>query len=260
MLTRMHPVEIRIGFAPSLHLFLGPERRTADPAGAAPVRCDGVSSLGHVVESLGVPLTEVGALRVDGRPADPGHVPADGQTVEVADVAKPQSLADPDGPDSGAAPRFLLDIHLGTLARRMRLLGLDTAYENPDIGDAALAARSAAERRIMLSRDRGLLRRRELYAGAFVYSHRPDEQLDDVLTRFAPPLAPWTRCTACNGELAALSKEAARGRLPDGTERTYDTFAACADCGQAYWRGAHFARLDAIVEHARSVVARAGGR
>jgi hypothetical protein len=230
MLTRMHPVEIRIGFAPSLHLFPGPERRSADPAGAAPVRCDGVSSLGHVVESLGVPLTEVGALRVDGRPAGAG---------------------------GGSAPRFLLDIHLGTLARRMRLLGLDTAYENPDIGDAALAALSAAEQRIMLSRDHGLLRRRELYAGAFVYSHRPDEQLDDVLARFAPPLAPWTRCAACNGELAALSKDAARGRLPDGTERTYDTFAACADCGQAYWRGAHFERLNAIVEHARSVVERA---
>lgn len=258
MLTGMHPVEIRIGFAPSLHLFLGPERRSTDPAEAAPVRCDGVSSLGHVVESLGVPLTEVGALRVDGRPAEAGQVPADGQTVEVADVAKPQSFADCGGPD--AAPRFLLDIHLGTLARRMRLLGLDTAYEKPDIGDAALAARSAAERRIMLSRDRGLLRRRELYAGAFVYSHRPDEQLDDVLARFAPPLAPWIRCTACNGVLTALSKDAAHGRLPDGTERTYDTFAACADCGQAYWRGAHFARLNAIVEHARSVVERAAAR
>jgi hypothetical protein len=198
-----------------------------------------------------VPLTEVGGLRVDGRPVDPGHVPAPGESVQVAAVAKPQAVGSAAG---DAAPRFLLDIHLGTLARRMRLLGLDTAYENPDIGDAALAARSAAEQRIMLSRDRGLLRRRELYAGAFVYSHRPDEQLDDILTRFAPPLAPWTRCTACNGKLAALTKDQARGRLPDGTERTYDTFAECTACGQAYWRGAHYARLTAIVEHAREVV------
>jgi uncharacterized protein with PIN domain len=247
----MDPVEIRIGFAPSLHLFLGPAHR-AEPPAAATVRCDGVSSLGHVVESLGVPLTEVGWLRVDGRAAGAGHVPADGETVEVAAVAKPQTV----GAAAGAgAPRFLLDIHLGTLARRMRLLGLDTAYENPDIGDAALAALSAAEQRVMLSRDRGLLRRRELYAGAFVYSHRPDEQLDDVLTRFAPPLAPWTRCTACNGELASITKDQARGRLPDGTERTYDTFAECTACGQAYWRGAHYERLNAIVEHARRLTA-----
>jgi hypothetical protein len=248
----MDPVEIRIGFAPSLHVFLGPAYRAA-AAEPAPLRCDGVSSLGHVVESLGVPLTEVGALRVDGHEVDTGHVPAPGESVEVAAVAKPQTVG---GADGDAGPRFLLDIHLGTLARRMRLLGIDTAYENPDIGDAALAARSAAQQRIMLSRDRGLLRRRELFAGAFVYSHRPDEQLDDVLTRFAPPLAPWTRCTSCNGELKALTKDEARGRLPDGTERTYDTFAECTACGQAYWRGAHYARLHAIVEHARELVGR----
>ena len=109
----------------------------------------------------------------------------------------------------------------------------------------------------MLSRDRGLLRRRELFAGAFVYSHRPDEQLDDILARFAPPLAPWTRCTACNGLLRQASKEAMHGILPDGTERSYDTFAQCTACGQAYWRGAHAERLDAIVEHA---LRRFGGR
>jgi hypothetical protein len=137
----------------------------------------------------------------------------------------------------------------------MRLLGLDTAYENPDIGDAALAARSAAEERIMLSRDRGLLRRRELFAGGFIYSHRPAQQLDEVIARFLPPLAPWTRCTACNGLLREVPKEEVSGRLPSGTQRTYETFAECSTCGQAYWRGAHAQRLDAIVQHAlRSVM------
>jgi uncharacterized protein with PIN domain len=237
----METVEIKVVFDPRLHLFLSPAHRTPDAA----VRCDGVSSLGHVVESLGVPLTEVGALRVDGLPVDSGHVPHQGEWIEVAAVSLPQALPQPDVP-----PRFLLDIHLGTLARRMRLLGLDTAYESPDVGDAALAARSAAEQRVMLSRDRGLLRRRELYAGAFVYSHRPAQQLDEMLTRFAPPLKPWTRCTACNGELRQVTKESLSGRLPSGTERTYETFAACGSCGQTYWRGAHAGHLDAIVRHA----------
>ena len=158
------------------------------------------------------------------------------------------------GHEHGVVPsapiRFLLDIHLGTLARRLRLLGIDAAYENPDIGDAALATRSAAEQRIMLSRDLGLLRRREIFAGAYVYSHQPAEQLEDVLSRFAPPLAPWTRCTACNGTLSAATKESVRGQLADGTERTYDGFAKCTDCGQAYWRGAHYTRLNEIVEQA----------
>lgn len=234
-------MEIQITIDPRLHLFLAPAHRVA----GAPVRCDGVSSLGHVIESLGTPLTEVGAVRANGEPVGHGHVPRTGERIEVDAVRLPQRP-----PQASAPPRFLLDIHLGTLARRMRLLGLDTAYENPDIGDAALAARSAAQERIMLSRDRGLLRRRELFAGAFVYSHRPAQQLDEVLTRFVPPLAPWTRCTACNGELRQVAKETVRGRLPSGTERTYETFAECSVCGQTYWRGAHAERLDAIVQHA----------
>ncbi len=150
----------------------------------------------------------------------------------------------------GAPLRFLLDVHLGTLARRLRLLGVDAAYESEDIGDAALATRSAREQRVMLSRDRGLLRRRELWAGAYVYSHRPDDQLRDVLERFAPRLAPWTRCTACNGELTEAHKDEVRDHLEQGTERTYDVFARCTACGRVYWRGAHHSRLDTIVRTA----------
>ncbi|MFI6156309.1 Mut7-C RNAse domain-containing protein [Kitasatospora sp. NPDC051170] len=231
--------QIWLDFAPELHLFVSAPRR----AGRSALRTDGASTLGHVVESLGVPLTEVGALLVDGRPVPDSHVPADAEEITVRAVARPL-------PSGDAPPRFLLDVHLGTLARRMRLLGIDAAYENPDIGDAALAARSAAEQRVMLSRDRGLLRRRELWAGAYVYSHRPAEQLRDVLSRFAPPLAPWSRCTACNGALRPATKTAVREQLHDGTERSYDAFAQCVECGQAYWRGAHHARLEAIVDDA----------
>ncbi|MCX4744815.1 Mut7-C ubiquitin/RNAse domain-containing protein [Kitasatospora sp. NBC_01287] len=235
----MRKPEISLTVAPELRLFLAAGRRQAEHAA---VRTDGASTLGHVVESLGVPLTEVGALLADGRPVAPGHLPKDGDRIDVQPVTRPQAVP--------GAVRFLLDVHLGTLARRLRLLGVDAAYENPDIGDAALAARSAAEQRVLLSRDRGLLRRRELWAGGYVYSHRPAEQLRDVLSRFAPPLAPWTRCTACNGTLRATAKEAVHERLHDGTERSYDTFARCADCGQVYWRGAHHARLTAIVDEA----------
>ncbi|GAA2147383.1 Mut7-C RNAse domain-containing protein [Kitasatospora kazusensis] len=232
----MERPEIWISFAPELHVFVAAAQRR----GRTAVRTDGASTLGHVVESLGAPLTEVGVLTADGREVRTSHIPADGEEITVLGVPRPQQLPGP--------ARFLLDVHLGTLARRLRLLGVDTAYESLDIGDAALAARSAAEQRVMLSRDRGLLRRRELWAGAYVYSHRPAEQLKDVLSRFAPPLAPWTRCTACNGTLRAASKEDLHEQLHDGTERSYDTFAQCTDCGQAYWRGAHHSRLNDIVE------------
>ncbi|MFD9033751.1 Mut7-C RNAse domain-containing protein [Streptomyces sp. NPDC059567] len=235
----MNGPEIQISFAPDLRLFVSAERRP----GRTAVATDGASTLGHVVESLGVPLTEVGRLLVDGRPVEVSHIPSAGETVEVEGVERPQEVP-------GAPLRFLLDVHLGTLARRLRLLGVDAAYESEDIGDPALATLSAKERRVMLSRDRGLLRRRELWAGAYVYSDRPDDQLRDVLERFAPVLAPWTRCTACNGQLTDADKDSVRERLEHGTEKTYDVFARCTECERVYWRGAHHARLEAIVTDA----------
>ncbi|MFF7170112.1 Mut7-C RNAse domain-containing protein [Streptomyces pseudovenezuelae] len=235
----MSAPEIHVEFAPELALFVAHGRR----GGPTPVTTDGASSLGHVVESLGVPLTEVGALRVDGREVPRSYVPSAGDTVAVLPVARPQHIP-------GAPLRFLLDVHLGTLARRLRLLGVDTAYESTDIGDPALATRSATEKRVLLSRDRGLLHRRELWAGAFVYSTRPEDQLRDVLDRFRPDLRPWTRCTACNGLLKDATKEEVADRLEGGTERSYDVFAQCRECGRAYWKGAHHEQLEAIVANA----------
>ncbi|MGW0080613.1 Mut7-C RNAse domain-containing protein [Streptomyces sp. NPDC003393] len=240
----MNGPEIHVEFAPELAPFLPNGRRR----GAGEVMTDGVSSLGHVVESLGVPLTEVGALVVDGRRVPPSYVPAAGDSVTVRPVERPQQVP-------GAPLRFLLDVHLGTLARRLRLLGVDTAYESTDIGDAALASLSAAQKRVMLTRDRGLLRRRELWAGAFVYSTRPEEQLGDVLDRFRPGLRPWTRCTACNGLLKEATKEEVADQLAHGTQRTYDVFAQCRSCGRAYWKGAHHDQLEAIVRRALTTYA-----
>ncbi|MFF3452753.1 Mut7-C RNAse domain-containing protein [Streptomyces sp. NPDC002730] len=235
----MNGPEITLSVAPELRLFVPSERR----AGRTTLVTDGSSTLGHVVESLGVPLTEAGRLLVDGRQVTVSHIPRAGENVEVRSVERPQQVP-------GAPLRFLLDVHLGTLARRLRLLGVDAAYENEDIGDPSLAALSAKERRVLLSRDRGLLRRRELWAGAYVYSDRPEDQLRDVLERFAPVLAPWTRCTACNGRLTDTDKDSVQEHLERCTQRSYDVFAQCTACERVYWRGAHHARLEAIVEDA----------
>lgn len=235
----MNGPRIHLNVAPELRLFVSVERRE----GPTTVVTDGSSTLGHVVESLGIPLTEAGPLLVDGSPAPVTRVPAGGESVEVRPRPRPQAVP-------GAPLRFLLDVHLGTLARRLRLLGVDAAYESVDIGDPALAKLSAAERRVLLSRDRGLLRRREIWAGAYVYSDKPDDQLRDILERFAPVLAPWTRCTACNGGLGPADKDAVREQLRQGTRQGYDVFAQCTACGRVYWRGAHHARLAAIVEEA----------
>jgi uncharacterized protein len=234
--------EADVRIADDLLLFLAPGRRRR----RVRFSCAGTSSLGHVVEALGVPLTEVGSLTVNSRPAAPGYRPRGGDVVHVAAVRRPQPIP---------SPRFVLDVHLGTVARRLRLVGVDTAYAN-DRDDDALIEQANAEQRVLLTRDRGLLRRRRLWLGAYVRGARPDEQLRDVLDRFAPPLAPWTRCTACNGLLSPVHKADVEPLLRPGTRRTYQTFSRCADCGRVYWRGAHSKRLDLIVE---SAVQAAGG-
>ena len=225
--------DVTLTIAPELRLFLAPRHRP----GLARVRCDGVSSLGHVVESLGVPLPEVGQLVVNGRPGRPSYRPQPGDTVLVEPVLRPQAIP---------SARFVLDVHLGALARRMRLVGLDAIYAN-DSDDDALIHLANADARALLTRDRWLLRRRKLRLGAYVRGHRPDEQLADVIDRFDPPLAPWTRCLACNGALSAVPKREIERQLLPGTRRTYQNFARCADCGRVYWRGAHSGHLAAIV-------------
>ncbi|MFE7503615.1 Mut7-C RNAse domain-containing protein, partial [Streptomyces albidoflavus] len=114
----MNGPEIHLEVAPALRLFVAHGRRQ----GRTPVTTDGASTLGHVVESLGIPLTEAGELLVDGRPVPASHIPAAGELVEVRPVPRPQHVP-------GAPLRFLLDVHLRTLARRLRLLGVDAAYE-----------------------------------------------------------------------------------------------------------------------------------
>jgi uncharacterized protein with PIN domain len=226
----------RVEVAAELRLFLRPAQR----AGSVPVSCDGVSSLGHVVETLGIPLTEVGSLLANASQVPAAYRPRAGDSLEVHPVERPQDLP---------SARFVLDVHLGTLARRLRLLGLDTAYAN-DMDDDALIDLANEEHRVLLTQDRGLLRRRKLWLGAYVRGARPDDQLADVLSRFAPPLAPWTRCTACNGLLSSAGKADVQAQLLPGTRRTYQEFSRCATCGRVYWRGAHSRRLQTIVESA----------
>lgn len=235
-------LEIRV--APELALFLPPRRRSATVS----VACDGTSSLGHVVQSLGIPLPEVGFLIVNGTRAGPSYRPAGGEQVLVKPVPRPQPMAD---------PRFLLDVHLGALARRMRLVGLDAAYSNAR-DDDELVDLANAEHRALLTKDRGLLQRGRLWLGAYVRGDHPDEQLRDVIGRFAPPLAPWTRCTACNGLLAQVPKRDVEPLLLPGTRRSYQEFSRCRECGRVYWRGAHSRRLAAIVAEATEPASPAG--
>jgi len=246
----VNPSDVLLRIPDALQQFLPPRRRGLPVTFVA----DGDSTLGHIVESVGPPLPEVGGLLVDGRAVDAGHRPRGGETVDVLPITRPQAVPDTD------TPRFLLDVHLGALARRMRLVGIDTAYHN-DCDDPTLVVQANAERRVLLTQDRGLLRRRNLWFGAYVYGIRADAQLDDLLRRFTLVLAPWTRCTACNGELRSATRDEVASDVEVGTLDAVTSFARCRVCARVYWHGAHGGHLDEIVAAARRTVegARAAG-
>jgi uncharacterized protein with PIN domain len=209
------------------------------------------ATVGHLVQSAGVPLTEAGALRLDGVVVDIAGRTTPGAVVEVAAAPRPQPL-----PPGG----FLLDVGLGTLARRLRLLGLDVAWSS-EAEDADLVRRAVAEDRMLLTQDRGLLKRRALGEaggahGALVRGAGADDQLADVLDRFAPPLAPLTRCTACGGRLDPVGKAEVADRLEPGTRRSYEEFSRCRDCARVYWRGAHARRIDGLLARAAAILRR----
>src|SRR4051794_25356977 len=117
-------MRVGIEFAPELRLFLRSKHR----GGRVDAHVDGTSSLGHLVESLGVPLPEVGEFRSRGQPVLPSYRPVDGDRIDVYAVSRPQPIP---------SPRFLLDVHLGTVARRLRLVGVDATYGN-DLDDDTL--------------------------------------------------------------------------------------------------------------------------
>ncbi len=230
-----------------LNDFLGPEsrgvtvRRPFQPH----------QTVKDVLEAMGVPHTEIDLILVNGDPHDFAHRPAAGDRIaaypmfEALDIASTTRLR----PEALQAPRFVVDVNLGRLARQLRLLGFDVWWSS-DADDATLSEISLKQQRILLTRDRGLLKRRAITHGLFVRSQQPEEQTLEVIRRLdlREWLAPLTRCLRCGGELVTVAKDEVIDRLEPLTRRYYDEFSRCADCGRIYWAGSHHAKLVALVK------------
>lgn len=243
----MENKEVELRFYEELNDFLPPARRKK----SFRHRFRGSRSVKDLVESLGVPHTEIDVILVDGesvgfeRRLSGGERVAVYPTFERLDVSSLTRLR----PEPLREPKFIADVHLGKLARYLRLLGFDTVYER-DLDDAAIASRARAEHRIVLTRDRGLLKRSEVTHGHAVRSMDADAQLLEVVEAFdlRARIAPFSRCLKCNGAVRSIARELVEHRLPKYTRLAYDRFFRCEQCGSVYWPGAHFARLRSLVD------------
>lgn len=189
----------------------------------------------HVIESLGVPHTEVGRIEIGGQPVPSSQQVAEGDRIHVFPHAVPVILHN---------PRFVVDGHLGRLAAYLRMLGFDTWYHQL-ADDEQLAAIAGGEQRLLLTRDVGLLKRREVEQGYCVRSHKPHDQLREISRRYAlhAKFMPFSRCMDCNGCLRAVAKSEVADELPPHTRETKHDFSRCPDCRKIFWRGTHYDRM-----------------
>ena len=204
-----------------------------------PVNFRGRQSIKHLAESLGVPHPEIGPVQVNGQESTLSAITQDGDQVEVHQV--------PNG--CPIEPRFVLDNHLGRLTAYLRMLGFDCLYRN-DYDDEELAETAQGEERILLTRDRRLLMRKAITFGYCLRSLDSLEQLTEIIERFdlSSRIAPFHRCLRCNHSLEPVEKKAVLDRLEPLTKMYFDEFQICPACGQIYWKGSHYEKMQKLVK------------
>lgn len=240
---------VQLRFYEELNFFLPGNRRKQ----TFERRLNFSTSAKDLIESCGVPHTEVDLILANGhsvgfdylvQPDDRISVYPVFESFDISGVTRLQERPLRD-------PRFVADVHLGRLARNLRVLGLDVAWRN-NATDLDLVDLMRRENRCLLTRDRRLLMRREVEKGYCVRSDQHREQAREVIQRFdlAGRLRPFTRCARCNGRLATVSKSEIEHRLEPLTRIHYDKFMRCDECGKIYWSGSHINRLWNLVRSA----------
>ncbi|KAA3438240.1 Mut7-C RNAse domain-containing protein [Rufibacter hautae] len=216
-----------------------------------PYSFSGAPALKDTIEALGIPHPEIGNIILNGQESGLLNSTPDGAKAEVFPVV-------PEGESGGLPPlqikspqpaRFVLDVHLGKLARYLRLLGFDTLYEN-HYDDQTIAQISGQEKRIVLTRDIGLLKQKVVVWGYWLRSQQWEEQLREVIIRYGlkSQIQPFTRCMACDGRIAEVPKESVLPLLPPKTRIYFHEFYQCLKCHRVYWKGSHFDKMQGFLD------------
>lgn len=211
----------------------------------------GHETVKHIIETSGIPHTEIGLIIVNGRNVGFDYRPQDSDSIAVYPWRR---SPDNQGNNTQLRPslvsplKFVLDVHLGKLAGYLRLLGIDTLYQN-DFCDVKLAEISRTENRILLTRDRGLLMRKIVTYGYWIREKDPGLQLREVINRFGITSSEemFSRCSKCNGKLELVPKIEVIELLEPKTKLYYDEFRRCSNCRQIYWKGSHFKKMESFL-------------
>lgn len=201
------------------------------------------TTIKDMIEGLGVPHTQIDLMLVNNRPVDFNyHVKENDRisvyplffTIDISEIKKTKTI-------KSSPIKFALDVHLGKLANRLRMFGFDTFYKN-QINDPELVEIANKEKRTLLTRDRGILKRKATTNGCYIKNIQAHKQVIEVINRFKlwDKVKPLTRCLVCNEQLSAINKEKIINKIPDGIKKTYKEFYFCTYCQKVFWKGSHY--------------------
>ena len=190
------------------------------------------------IEAMGVPHVEIGEIILNGQLVSLSHSLVPDDRVEAYPIVQ-----------EDASQKFVLDVHLGKLARLLRLLGFDTQYQN-NYTDKEIVVLAQAQQRVVLTRDVGLLKHKSIRWGYWLRSQQPMEQAREVIYRFALNyfFKPFTRCLSCNGLITPIAKEAIASQLLPNTFLHFSEFYQCQSCKKIYWKGSHYEKMLHLIE------------
>ncbi len=208
-------------------------------------------SVKDMIESLGVPHTEIDLILANGNSVGFNYIVKENDRISVYPVFESMDIS---GLQHLRAeplrnPKFILDVHLGKLAKLMRLAGFDTLYDN-NLNDEMITRISLNGNRTILTRDTGLLKRKEITHGYFVRNIKAEKQLEEVINRFhlGKNIKPFTRCLLCNSPLEKISKEKIINRIPPKVKAFHNEFVICNKCDKIYWKGTHYEKMLEILQ------------
>jgi hypothetical protein len=207
-------------------------------------------TLGEAMESLGIPCSEVDLVLVNSQPSPLNRRLYENDVVSVYPVFETLDIS---GLKEKHSPplrvtRFILDAHLGKLAKYLRMLGFDTLYRN-DFGDEEIIGLAVKENRIILTRDKLLLQSRRVTHGYYIRSTDKHQQLREVVRKFDlySQFRSFTRCMTCNAELVPKSRQEIPNLIQPGILELYEDYYFCPDCVKVYWQGSHFKRMESFI-------------
>lgn len=203
-----------------------------------------------MIESLGVPHTEIDLILANGKSVDFNYILQDGDRVSVYPVFESLNITDVTLLREVPLRRnkFIADINLGDIVKYMRILGFDLYYD-PLLSTREIIEISKKESRIILSKSKKLLKFKDVSHGIFIRPGTSTEQIRRLIDYLdiKDTIKPFSRCLRCNALLKSVAKEKILDRIPPKTKEFCDEYVQCQSCDKIYWKGTHFINMKKIV-------------